>query len=80
VRYYLSRDVFLGPDDVPLEVVRQVPALAAGVSSAGQTTVVIPADTVPALYYLIAEADGLQVVIEALETNNKAVRGLTVLP
>ena len=77
-RYYLSRDVFLSADDVLLDGVRAVPALAAGAASPGQTTVMIPAGTGPALYYLIAAADGDQLVVESIETNNKAVRGLQV--
>jgi len=77
-RFYLSTDVFLDAGDAQLPAGRAVPALAAGASSAGTTTVTIPAGTAPGFYYVIAVADGDHVVTESQENNNSAVRAIQI--
>jgi subtilase family serine protease/subtilisin family serine protease len=74
-RFYLSTDPTWDAADTPLGG-RAVPALAAGASSAGSTTVTIPAGTAGGVYYLVARADGDGVVAEASEANN--TRAVTV--
>jgi subtilase family serine protease/subtilisin family serine protease len=69
-RLYLSADGLLDASD-PLLGSRAVPALAAGASSSGSTTVTIPAGTVAGSYYLFARADDDGVVAETSETNNR---------
>jgi subtilase family serine protease/pectate lyase len=78
-RYFLSTTSALGPGAV-LVGTRPVPALAAGVSSAGAATVTIPAGTAPGSYFLIAKADGDGAIVEYSETNNTRARALTVIP
>ena len=51
-----------------------MPALAAGTSSSGSTTVMIPSAVVTGTYYLIARADADDAVVETLETNNILTR------
>jgi subtilase family serine protease len=68
-RFYLSSNYLLDPGDTPLQS-RSVPALAAGVTSSATTTLTIPAGTGTGLYYLIANADEGNAVLETSETNN----------
>jgi hypothetical protein len=44
--------------------------LAGGLSLPGSTTVTVPTSTVAGAYYLLACADGANMVLEANETNN----------
>ena len=76
----VRRNVFLDAGDVQLPAGRAVPSLAAGASSAGTTTVTIPAGTAPGYYYVIAVADGDHVVTESQETNNRSLRAIQVTP
>jgi subtilase family serine protease len=79
VRYYLSTDVLLNAAvDTLLSAGRDVPALAAGASSAGSTVLTLPTGIAAGQYFIIAMADGDQTVREAVETNNTAVRGIVV--
>ena len=57
---------------------RSVPALGPGQTSAGTTTVVIPAGTARGTYFLIATADAGGAVSELDETNNSRSRAFTV--
>lgn len=68
-RVFLSSNIALDAGDLPLQT-RSVPSLAALTSSAGSMTVTLPAATADGTYYLIAKADGLDVVGEVSETNN----------
>lgn len=68
-QYFLSSDTTLGGADVPLGS-RQVPALSSGTSSSGSTTLTIPADTAAGNWYLLAKADGSELVSETSESNN----------
>ena len=63
-------DTFLGS--------RPVPSLNPGISSAGSTSVVIPAEKAPGSYFLIANADGDGSVPESNEGNNVRTKAITV--
>lgn len=69
VRYYLSANSILDASDVQLNAVRSVPALAAGASNAGSTSVPLPSGMTGS-FYLIVVADGGQAVGESSEQNN----------
>ena len=76
-RFYLSTNSLVGASAVPLGS-RTVAALAAGASSTGSVALVIPAQTSPGTYYLIAVADGDNAVAEAVENNNTKSRSITI--
>jgi subtilase family serine protease len=76
---YISTNSTLDGGDVLLGS-RAVPALAAGASSAGSTTVVVPAGQAPGSYFLIARADADGLLTEANETNNTRARAFQVSP
>jgi hypothetical protein len=67
-RFYLSFDLVKDRRDL-LMGSRAVPALAAGASSTGTTTMTVP-KIMAGTYYLLACADDLGVVTESNETNN----------
>jgi len=73
-RFHLSRDTILDASDTVLAA-RSVPALAGGTGSTASTT--LPTIAV-GVYYLIAKADGDNVVAEIQEANNTAVRQMTI--
>jgi subtilase family serine protease len=77
-RFYLSANVLLDASDVLLSGVHQVPPLAAGQSSTGVTSIVIPAGTVARYYYVIAASDADNAVRESSETNNSFARLIQV--
>jgi subtilase family serine protease len=76
IRFYLSTDVLFSADDRLLGS-RDVPALAAGVSSTVSTSITIPTG-LSGSYYLFAVADGTSVVTEASEGNNTFLRVMTI--
>lgn len=77
--FYLSPNLILDASDTRLQPVRQVPALAAGQSSSGSTTLTLP--NVPAgAWYLLANADDDKAVPEGLETNNVRFAGIQIGP
>ncbi len=76
LRFYLSTDLLLSADDRLLGS-RDVPALAAGATSADSASIAIPVG-LSGTYYLFAVADGTAAVIEASEGNNTFLRGLTI--
>lgn len=76
---YLSTDGTLDSSDVLLGT-REVPALAAGTSSSGSLTVTVPEGTAAGTWYLIAKADGQEVVVETSEANNKSARSIKIGP
>jgi subtilisin family serine protease len=78
-RFYLSTNNTLESSDILLGA-REVPALAAGASHSGSTTITIPGGTAPGTWYVIAQADGEGVLVETSETNNKYARSLNVGP
>jgi subtilase family serine protease len=67
--FYLSGDAAFG-GDVRLAGTRGISPLAKDATSAGATSLTIPAGTPAGTYFLIAVADDLQVVNEADEGNN----------
>jgi subtilase family serine protease len=77
VRFFLGR---AGQPDLLLGATRSVPALTPGASSGPiATTVTIPANTSAGTYVIRAQADGLDDVGEADETNNvRSTAALTV--
>jgi subtilase family serine protease len=78
-QFYLSADSVHGPSDTLIGS-RSVPALAAGESSSGSTTVTIPQGTATGTWYIIAKADGQEVVSETSESNNTYARSIKIGP
>jgi subtilase family serine protease len=78
-RYYLSTNGVPDAGDVLLGS-RPVPALGPGGTDTATVSLTIPAGTATGSYFLIAVADGDGVVVETVETNNFANRGVTVTP
>ncbi len=76
-QFYLSTNTSLDASDILLGS-RSIPALAAGASNNGMTTVTIPADTTSGAKYILAIADGEDVVAEVYETNNKYARYIKI--
>ncbi len=68
-RYYLSADNTYDTTDILIGS-RSIGTLLNGASSSGSATVTIPAGTALGKYYIIARADGEEVVAETNETNN----------
>ena len=56
--------------DRALDSRRRVPALAAGASSTGSVSVVVPAGTPRGTYFLLACSDQTAVVVESSNSNN----------
>jgi subtilase family serine protease len=79
-QFYLSTDTILNAPDMLLSGARAVPALAAGAASTGSTTLSLPTTISVGVYYLIAKADGDNVVAEAQEANNTSVRSIAIGP
>jgi len=79
-RFYLSANSTLDAGDVRLTESRAVPALPAGASSGGATSVTIPAGTAAGAYFLFARADDDGVVSETNETNNTSSARVTIGP
>jgi subtilase family serine protease len=77
--FYLSANSSVDASDILLGS-RSIPALAAGASSYGSTAIMIPIDTAPGGWYIIALADGEEVVLETSETNNKYARFIKIGP
>ena len=79
VGFRLSLNTTYGDgDDVAITATRSVASLAAGASSAGTTTLTVPATTPPGNYYVCAMADSLAAVSELDETNNTLCSAATV--
>src|SRR5262249_53866437 len=77
-RYYLSLDTVKNAGDVLLTGTRGVGTLAGGATSTGTVTVLIPATTPLATYFLLACAHDLAHVTESDETNNCVASTATV--
>ena len=67
--FYLSTNSKLDAGDT-LFASRAVPAINAGLSSAGSITATLPSGTAAGSYYIIAKADDLNAIAETIETNN----------
>ena len=77
--FYLSTNSTFDTNDVPLAS-RAVATLGPGATSAGATSVTIPAGTAPGTYYVVARADADDVVDETKENNNTTARTIQVQP
>ncbi len=77
-RFYLSVNGSIDASDTLLSGGRAVPALAAGASSTGSTTVTIPSTVTAGSYYVIAKADADNGVVETQEGNNTGLRSITI--
>ena len=73
-RFYLSTNSSLDGADVILGS-RVVPPLAAGASNTGSTSLTVPAGTTTGSYFVIAQADTANVVLESTESNNNRSSG-----
>ena len=78
-RFYLSRDAVLDASDVLLGS-RNVAALQPGESSAGSTSLPIPASTGAGAWWILAKADGGDSIAETVETNNTRSDTITIGP
>ena len=78
-RFYLSANSALDAGDVPLGE-RPVGSLSVGQVSSGSTTVTIPASTAGGTYYVIAQADASDVLVETTETNNTRTVSMQIGP
>jgi subtilase family serine protease len=79
LKIYLSTNTVVDFGD-PLLASRSVPSIAGGGTNTGSTSATIAAGTAPGTYYVIAQVDTDNVVIETSELNNTLVRILTVQP
>jgi len=78
-QFYLSTDNTIDTSDALLGS-RSMPALAAGASSYGSTTVTIPEGTASGNWYIVARADAEEIVLETSETNNTYTRSIGIGP
>ena len=79
-RFYVSANMSLEPTDTLLTAVQTVPALAPGVTSAASITLQLPSNLLSGSHYLIAKADGEDVLFESSESNNTYARKFSVGP
>jgi len=77
--FYLSSNAVLETTD-PIVGTRQVPELAAGISSSGTTQVTLPDGLAPGSYSLFAMADGPRAVTESKEFNNTRLAFIQIGP
>jgi subtilase family serine protease len=77
--YFLSPDGTLNASDAFLGS-RDLPSLAAGATSSGSATITIPPGTAVGIWYIIAKADGDEIVAEVSETNNTAAKTIQIGP
>jgi subtilase family serine protease len=78
-RFYFSANGSFDPSDVLIGT-RNVPALGAGATSSGSTSVSIPEGTTVGTWYLVGLADAEGVVSETSESNNIYVRTIMIGP
>ena len=76
-RFYLSVNSTLDGADVVLGS-RTVPALAAGASDTAAASLTLPAGTAAGSYYVIAQADDANAIVETTESNNSRASTATV--
>jgi subtilisin family serine protease len=76
-RFYLSTNLSLDAGDVFLGA-RAVPPLGVGQSNTGSVELVMPASTAAGTYYIIAQADGNDDVMEARENNNTRAKIISI--
>ena len=78
-QFYFSGNGAIDASDIPIGS-RSVPALGAGESNSGSTSLTIPEGTAPKTWYIIAKADGEGVLAETSETNNTFTRTIYIGP
>jgi subtilase family serine protease/sugar lactone lactonase YvrE len=78
-KFYLSTNNTFGGGDVGLGD-RAIGSLGPGTTSAGPTTLTIPAGTAVGTYYILALADDPNVVPETIETNNTTAALIKISP
>lgn len=78
-QFFLSADSVLGASDAWLGS-RSIDGLAAGASSSGSTTILIPDGTSVGSWYILAKADGEGAVAETSEANNIYPKSISVGP
>jgi subtilase family serine protease len=78
-RYYFSTDTILDAGDYLLGS-RPVPALPAGASHTGSISGTLPSVSITIKGYIIAKADGPNVIPETNENNNTRYKAITVEP
>jgi subtilase family serine protease len=76
-KFYLSTNATLSSGDIFLGS-RAIPALALQEANSGSTTITLPAGTAAGSYYIIAQADGGNVVAELVENNNTKASAITI--
>jgi subtilisin family serine protease len=78
-RFYLSNNALLDTADAAIGVLA-VPALTAGASFSATSSVSIPVNTPPGLYYLFVKSDADDVVNETSDNNNTGWRQIFIGP
>ncbi|MGE5360101.1 MAG: CARDB domain-containing protein [Bacteroidales bacterium] len=78
-RFYLSTNLALDAGDILLPESRAIPALEAGASSAGSTSVTLPNGLTAGTYFIVAKADDSNSVLEGSETNNTFAVAIRIL-
>ncbi len=78
-QFFFSDNGTLDASDIMIGS-RNVPSLAAGATSSGSTTVVIPQGTATDTWYIIVKADATEIVTEISETNNISSRSIRIGP
>ena len=69
-RFYLSTDAIITTADTLLLGTRTVAGLLGGATSSALTVVTLPDTVLPGVYYIGAIADGTNLLLESVETNN----------
>ncbi|HEY7679451.1 MAG TPA: CARDB domain-containing protein, partial [Terriglobia bacterium] len=77
--FYLSTNTLFDAADVMLGS-RTVPGLAAGQTSSAPAAIAIPPGTAVGAYYIVAKADGDNLVPETVETNNTRAASIQIGP
>lgn len=76
---YLSTNAIYEAGDTSLGS-RAIPILATLATSAGSTSVTIPAGTIPGAYYILGRADANAAIAETTETNNVTSKVINITP
>jgi subtilase family serine protease len=78
--FYLSANGLLDAGDTPLNVSRPIGPLAPNDTSLGTSTLTLPSNTAPGVWYIIANADDAKEVAESIENNNVRYGAVSVGP
>ena len=77
-RFYLSSNSALDASDTSLPEIRTVPALAAGASHSGATSLTLPSGLPAGAYFVIAKTDADAGIAETNELNNTTARPINL--